>query len=626
MFYCSFPSTCCSATWFWEDSKGKWNPHPEDAAEKLEVAYFTKFFSEKVRDLGLGPFYVILDGPSGTGKQFASEGASHSQKVRRGYEGRSIPRVDIDPHEKAMARKSQQPKGSNYIDFGFDQAPVDPNSLDDGRATKSHASPAVKRKPVHGIWKEAFVGKRSGGMKEKKNIWKNRYLIVTTDAVGIYANRTKEKEKIALQKIARVESFHDHRCEPGFHYFCIKTYASHEYYFRCATLNDANEWIDILNDALKWDKDRDSRLADDLGQTTLTPIQSTTTTTTAVVPGPSGHGTPIGTPQLTHVGGGMNNGSGSMPNLPPYSGSPGPQGGFQPTGGPGSVAPGNPVYNPNTGFPPAGNPGQGGGFPPGPGSNPSQGGFPPNNGGGGGGGGGGGFPPNNGGGFPPNNSGGFPPNSGGGGGGFPPNNGGGGGFPPNNGGGFPPNNGGGFPPNNGSGGFPPNNDPGGFPPNNGGGYPPNNSGGYPPNNVGGGGSFTPNNGGGFPPNNGGGGGFPPNNGGGGFPPNSGGGYPPNNSGGYPPNSGGGGGYPPNNGGGFPPNNGWPNGPAPSSPSWNNQQPQYNNFGTAAPPTGFAPAPNMYNNTPPAGFNPGPGAFAPPPVLQPTYTPGYPPMY
>ena len=557
-----------SATWFWEDSKGKWHPHPEDAAEKLEAAYYSRIFGNKVRDLGLGSFYVILDGPSGTGKQFASDSSTHSQNVRRGYEGRSIPRVDVDPHERAMARKSQG-NNSNYIDFGFDQAPVDPATLEDGGSSHKSSkpsTPSARRKPVHGIWKEAFVGKRSGGMKEKKNIWKNRYLIVTTEAVGIYVNRTKEKEKIALAKIARVESMHDHRCEPGFHHFVIKTYASHEYYFRTATLADTNEWIDVLNDALKWDRDRDSRIADDLAQ--LTPIGGTTTTTTttaatAVAPAvtqpvanSSPIGTPIGTPHGTphtphspHMppGGGSN----PLNMQPPYTGSPAPGGGFPPGFNP------NPNPNPNVNPNPNPNP-----------FNPNPTGYNPS----------------------PTNTG-YPPNTGGGGGGYNPPNTGGGYNPPNTGGYNPPNiGGGGYPPNTG-GGYNPSPTNTGYPPNTGGG-------GYNPPNTGGG--YNPTNTGYNPPNTGGGGGYPPNTGGG-YPPNTGGGYPPNTGGGYnPPNTT----YQPPANPSWPPNTGY-------QPGWN---------GGGAPNTGFSPY-----NTPPTGV-PGPGAYVPPPSAMPTYTPGYPPMY
>ena len=172
-----------SATWFWEDSKGKWHPHPEETAERLEAAYHAKIFNKKVDDLGLGSFYVILEGTNGLGKQYASESATHSQNVRRGYEGRSIPRVDVDGRELSLAGTSPRggggdsgrhsaDKGSNYIDFGFgDQAPSDPSTWD---KSDGPAPAKVKRQPKHGIWKEAFVGKKSGGLKEA----------ITTEVLG----------------------------------------------------------------------------------------------------------------------------------------------------------------------------------------------------------------------------------------------------------------------------------------------------------------------------------------------------------------------------------------------------------------------------------------------------------
>lgn len=569
----TLPLCLFSATWFWEDSKGKWNPHPEEAAEKLEVAFYTKFFNQKIRDLGLGSFYVVLDGPSGTGKQFASESSSHSQNVRRGYEGRSIPRVEVDSRERAIAASEHKKGDGNFIDFGFeDQAPVDPSTLgEDGKAKQ--ATPKPQRKPVHGIWKEGYVGKKSGGLKEKKNIWKNRYLIITTESVGVYANRTKEKEKVALQKIARCESFRDHRCEPGFHYFCIKTYASHEYLFRAAQLSEVNEWVDVINDAIDWMKNPNRT---DVISSGLSAISiSTSSGSVGSSPSSSTPSSTNSTPQVTHVppgGGGGGPGAypgsanNSMPTLPQYTGS-------NPNQNPGSpqVAP----YSPNP--------------------NPGPGGYPPTG---------------NAGGYPPNNN------------QFNPPTGNPGGYPPT---GFPPTGPGNMnPPPNTSYTPPPTGNPGGYPPTG-----PGSNMNPPPNNY----NPTPNNynptPGGYPP----GPGYPPAIGGGsGFnQPPPGPSYPPNNN--YNPNPPGPA-YPPT-GIGYPGLGGGGNGGGWNPPQNNPYPPPTNNFVPPNnPPTGFSTGYNpggvgpggMSPSYPPPNYNPTSTPGYPPSGFPPTQNYGYPPTY
>ena len=547
----------------------------------MEAAYHAKIFYKKVDDLGLGSFYVILEGTNGLGKQYASESATHSQNVRRGYEGRSIPRVDVDGRELSLAGTSPRggggdsgrhsaDKGSNYIDFGFgDQAPSDPSTWD---KSDGPAPAKVKRQPKHGIWKEAFVGKKSGGLKEKKNIWKNRYLIVTTDAIGVYVNRTKEKDRFPLLKVMRVELFHDHRCEPGFHHFLVKTYGDHEYCFRCGTKSEAEEWVDIIEQAIDWAKNPEGRVTQDLQSLNVASTTTTTTTTTAPAPvttittnqpqqPPQQPQQPQQPPQQPPQPQATNQHPYTPNNTNPSfnGGSNPPQGGYNPGGGPGS--------NFGTNQP-------GGGFnqPSGPGSTPS--GYPP------------GFNP------PPNNNQATNFNSGGPGGynGGPPSN------PPggyNSGGGYNPNQGG-YNSNANQGGYNPGGGPGGYNP----GGPGSNQGGFPPgyNNS----PAATNYNGGYNP----GPGPQSTNYQGGYNPGGPPGYsstpPPGNynPGGY--NSGPTGGY--NQGG------------------WNAQQPgpyeQQTNYN-----------PGGYNPNPPGGYNPAPGyppngggGYAP--TNTNTYPPGY----
>ncbi|XP_049849232.1 uncharacterized protein LOC126318279 [Schistocerca gregaria] len=202
-------------TWFWKGTQGDWQPYPESTAEKLESAFYHALFGVELKDLGLDPYYIVLDDEvKGIGRQYDSrEPRSNYKKVMRGYNGGVI-QLKSDSGSKRAAVQGGEGDQLAKIEL-----------------------PARSRV---GIWKEGPMSKKSGVIG-----WKMRWLALTDDFLGIYANRMKEKQRLFLSKMVFVDISPDQRATE-YHYWVIRMTDAH-YTFRTGSKTEAQEWISVIN-------------------------------------------------------------------------------------------------------------------------------------------------------------------------------------------------------------------------------------------------------------------------------------------------------------------------------------------------------------------------------------------